>query len=321
MRYLGPVLNRLGDGLPGSPEHGFDPRGVATLGLDVMHGQTLVKVLGRFADHDWPWYSRLARAVGDHPPMDLSAIDIPVTYLAGTWDAITSAKQMRAASEQTPHSRYVELAAVSHRLGGRPPRGYVDQDHEAGRAFDESAYRRTVSGTHDAVTFPMPDLYPVVDLDGSISDHRHVGEPTPSLQALDAASAPSASPLGRAGHIGPRIVDRLIDRLRTQVALGLIREVRPEFVGDLFGTPPLAQQLGDDTMKLLVTHHASRPQRPGSPLSAQPLRGGGQVAATIITVAAKLPRHRRGSPAQLVGDVAHTDTRTMQISDRRALGQ
>ena len=68
MRYLGPVLNRLGDGLPGSPEHGFDPRGVAALGRDVIHGQTLVKVLRRFADHDWPWYPRLARAVGDHPP-------------------------------------------------------------------------------------------------------------------------------------------------------------------------------------------------------------------------------------------------------------
>ena len=54
--------------------------------------QTLVPVLRRFADHDWPWYSRLARAVGDHPPMDLSAIDMPVTYLAGTWDAITSAE-------------------------------------------------------------------------------------------------------------------------------------------------------------------------------------------------------------------------------------
>ena len=185
MRYLGPVLNRLGDGLPGSPEHGFDPRGVATLGLDVMHGQTLVKVLGRFADHDWPWYSRLARAVGDHPPMDLSAIDIPVTYLAGTWDAITSAKQMRAASEQTPHSRYVELAAVSHRLGGRLPLGYVDQDHKARRAFDESAYRRTICGTHEAVTLPMPDLYPVGSLGGSISDHRHASEPAPPLQALD----------------------------------------------------------------------------------------------------------------------------------------
>ena len=44
--------------------------------------------------------------------MDLSAIDMPVTYLAGTWDAITSAQQMRVASEETPHSRYVELAAT-----------------------------------------------------------------------------------------------------------------------------------------------------------------------------------------------------------------
>ena len=112
MRYLGPVLNRLGDGLPGSPEHGFDPRGVATFGLDVIHGQTLVRVLRRFADHDWPWYSRLARAVGDHPPMDLSAIDMPVTYVAGTWDSITSAERMRAAAAQTPRSRYVELPAT-----------------------------------------------------------------------------------------------------------------------------------------------------------------------------------------------------------------
>ena len=44
--------------------------------------------------------------------MDLSAIDMPVTYIAGTWDSITSAEQMRAASEKTPHSRYVELAAT-----------------------------------------------------------------------------------------------------------------------------------------------------------------------------------------------------------------
>jgi pimeloyl-ACP methyl ester carboxylesterase len=101
LRYLGPVLNLLGDGLPGSPEHGFDPRGAGTLGLDVIHGQTLIKVVRRFAGHDWSWYSRLARA-----------IDMPVTYLAATWDAITSAKHMRAASEKTPHSRYVELAAT-----------------------------------------------------------------------------------------------------------------------------------------------------------------------------------------------------------------
>jgi 3-oxoadipate enol-lactonase len=112
MRYLGPVLSRLGDVLPGSPEHGFEPRGIPTLGLDLIHGHTLVTVLRRFAEHDWPWYSRLARAVGDHPAIELSAVDMPVTYVAGTWDAVTSAKQMRAASETTPHSRYVELAAT-----------------------------------------------------------------------------------------------------------------------------------------------------------------------------------------------------------------
>lgn len=112
MRYLGPVLNRLGDGLPGTPERGLDPGGAGTIGLDLVHGDILLHVLRRFADHDWPWYSRLARAVGDHPLIDLSVIDTPVTYLAGRWDVISSAERMRAASEQTPHSHYVELPAT-----------------------------------------------------------------------------------------------------------------------------------------------------------------------------------------------------------------
>ena len=120
----------------------------------------------------------------------------------------------------------------------------------------------------------------------------------------------------------PGIVDRLVDRLRTQVALGLIREPHPQFVGDLFGTPPLAQQTRRRHHGA-ARHRAKRrvARRPGSPLGAQPLRRGRQVAAATISVAAKLPRHRRGRPAQLVGDVAHTHTRTMQISDRRPLGQ
>lgn len=112
IRFLGPVLSQLSDGLPGTPEAGFDPRGMGTFGLDLMHGQTLIRVTRRFAEHDWSWYSRLARAVGEHPPMDLSAVDIPVTYLAGRWDAITSAERMRDASAKTRQSRYVELPAT-----------------------------------------------------------------------------------------------------------------------------------------------------------------------------------------------------------------
>lgn len=111
MKYLGPVLNRVGAGLPGSPERGFDPRGLSTVGLDIMHADTTLRVLRRFANHDWPWYSKLARAVGDHQPIDLSVIDMPVTYIAGRWDSITSAAGMRAASDATPYSRYVELPA------------------------------------------------------------------------------------------------------------------------------------------------------------------------------------------------------------------
>jgi hypothetical protein len=38
------------------------------------------------------------------------------------------------------------------------------------------------------------------------------------------------------------------------VAFRLLREPKPKLMGNLFGTPPLAQQLGNDTMKLLVTH-------------------------------------------------------------------
>ena len=172
------------------------------------------------------------------------------------------------------------------------PLGYVDQDHKARRAFNESAYRRTISGTHEAVTLPMPGLYPVGDLSGPISDHRHASEPAPPLQTLDSAAAPPSPPLCRSSQIDPWIVDRLIDRLGTQVALRLIREPYPQFVGDLFGTPPLAQQLGDNSMKLHVTRHAPCPRRSALPLSAQPLCGGRQIATTIVTVAAKLPRHR-----------------------------
>src|SRR5665811_1912257 len=49
----------------------------------------------------------------------------------------------------------------------------VDQHHEPGGAFHESAYRRTVPGAHDAITFPVPDLDPVLHLGRPVGDHRH----------------------------------------------------------------------------------------------------------------------------------------------------
>ena len=112
LRFVGPVLCRLADGLPSSPDGGFDVRGLSTIGLDAVHLNTLVPVLRAFAKHDWAWYSRLAKAAGEHEPMDLQFVDVPVTFVAGKWDSITSAESVRAASAQVNASRYVELAGT-----------------------------------------------------------------------------------------------------------------------------------------------------------------------------------------------------------------
>jgi 3-oxoadipate enol-lactonase len=112
LRFVGPVVSRVADGLPASPDGGFDVGGLSTLGLDVAHLNTLVPVLRHFGNHDWGWYSRLARASGEHEPMDLQFVDMPVTFVSGKWDSITSAASMKAASDQIPGSRYVELAGT-----------------------------------------------------------------------------------------------------------------------------------------------------------------------------------------------------------------
>jgi hypothetical protein len=130
----------------------------------------------------------------------------------------------------------------------------------------------------------MPDLHPFFDLGGPLCDHRHAGEPAPPLQALDPTSTPPTPRFRRASQIDPWIVNRLIDRLGTQVAWGWSGKRRRSS----FGTPPLAQQLGDHIIERFVTCQAPRARRPGSPLGAQPLRRRRQVAATTVGVAAKL---------------------------------
>ena len=77
---------------------------------------------------------RLARAVGDHHPMDLSTVDMPVTFIAGKWDAVTSAANMREASEQTANSKYVELAATHFVPLQFPNRMATELDRLVGRS-------------------------------------------------------------------------------------------------------------------------------------------------------------------------------------------
>ena len=109
LRYVGPVLSKVSDGMPGSPDGDFVRRWLITIGLDAKHIATLVHVLRVFAKHDWAWYSRLARASGEHEPIDLRFVRCPVRVFAARWDWIAAAAAGRAARRQVRGSRYVEL--------------------------------------------------------------------------------------------------------------------------------------------------------------------------------------------------------------------
>lgn len=61
------------------------------------------------------WYMHLARAAARHDRVRLSRVRVPSVFVAGTYDLLASAEDMRTASERIPGSQYVELRA-SHFL-------------------------------------------------------------------------------------------------------------------------------------------------------------------------------------------------------------
>ncbi len=71
--------------------------------------ETLAAVLGEFAGHDWGWFRDLAVAVADHDPLDLSPLSCPVSLLAGRYDTLVDAADMRAVAEGLPGARYRQV--------------------------------------------------------------------------------------------------------------------------------------------------------------------------------------------------------------------
>ena len=61
------------------------------------------------------WYMHLARAAARHDRVRLSRVRVPTVFVAGTYDILASAADMRTASERIPGAQYVELRA-SHFL-------------------------------------------------------------------------------------------------------------------------------------------------------------------------------------------------------------
>lgn len=55
------------------------------------------------------WYMHLATVAAEHPRVSLRSIRVPTTFVAGKYDVLASAHDMRTASERIPDAEYVLL--------------------------------------------------------------------------------------------------------------------------------------------------------------------------------------------------------------------
>jgi 3-oxoadipate enol-lactonase len=108
---VGPLMPLVVASLP--PWHDLlSPAAVFGPAREAAHPGALRAVLHEFSRHDWPWYRRLAVAVAEHAPLDVSRVRCPVTFIAGRYDSLVDVADMRAAAEAVPGARLRELAGT-----------------------------------------------------------------------------------------------------------------------------------------------------------------------------------------------------------------
>ena len=130
-----------------------------------------------------------------------------------------------------------------------------------------------------------------------------------------AASAPSAPAAARrAREIHRRVIDRLVDRLRAQLASALTRKPGAQLMRHLLRAPALPQKLTDRVVQHTIAGQAPL-TRPPHPCDRRALSGMRPIATMLVTVAAQLAADRGRRTAELPGDRAHALTRPEQISD------
>jgi 3-oxoadipate enol-lactonase len=100
---------------------GADPRAPETARLTA-----LLEVAHEFAGQDWSWFRHLAVAAADHAPLDLTPLTRPVTFLAGRYDVLVDASDVRTAAAAVPGARYREYPA-SHFLPLERPDAVLDE--------------------------------------------------------------------------------------------------------------------------------------------------------------------------------------------------
>jgi pimeloyl-ACP methyl ester carboxylesterase len=72
------------------------------------------------------WYMHLARAAAGHPRVSLRSVRVPTTFVAGRYDVLASARDMRTAADRIPGAEF-ELLPGSHFVQLEHPERVHDQ--------------------------------------------------------------------------------------------------------------------------------------------------------------------------------------------------
>ncbi|MGH3361606.1 MAG: alpha/beta fold hydrolase [Nocardioides sp.] len=120
-RVITPVASRL----PIGPTMGFliTHSGFMLPSPDVAAVRRAVK---EFLQTPTDWYMHLARAAADHPRVSLRTITVPTAFVAGRYDILASAGDMRTAAERIPGADF-DVLDGSHFLQLEHPEAVHEQ--------------------------------------------------------------------------------------------------------------------------------------------------------------------------------------------------
>jgi len=99
-----------------SSRYPAEPSQAHAIAQEAAQVPAVRSMLGEFAAHDWEWYSRLAVALGEHPPMDVASTSFPVTFLGGRQDSVTASEDIQAVAATIQGAQVRILPGATHLL-------------------------------------------------------------------------------------------------------------------------------------------------------------------------------------------------------------
>ncbi|HEX3791193.1 MAG TPA: alpha/beta hydrolase [Pseudonocardiaceae bacterium] len=121
----------------------------------------VVAAARRFVGHDWGWYGRLALALAEEPPAEVSGIHCPVTVLTGRYDLLIDPRHAMRGLATLPQVR-TRMLPTSHFLPLEAPDELADELHlllDRAEAVRGAAHWRELDVPAQPVRRPEPDTH------------------------------------------------------------------------------------------------------------------------------------------------------------------